>query len=73
MTSVIVQEGLLERLQGGAGTMSDKAMARAINVSIQTLQELKNGRAPSVENLASICEAFGLSFGDVATLKEVFS
>ena len=71
MASAIIRPGLLDRLQRFSGIESEAAMARAINVSQQTLTRLKAGDSPSMETVKNICEAFGLSIGEVACLKEV--
>jgi len=70
MSSMIIRPGLLDRLQKYSGIESDAAMARTINVSPETLSRLKVGKSPSADTIASIAEAFGLSVGEVATLKE---
>lgn len=70
MPIVIVRPGLLDRLQRFSGIESDAAMARTINTSQQTLTRLKKGESPSMQTIANICEAFGLSIGEVTTLRK---
>ena len=70
MASAVVRPGLLDRLQRFSGIESEAAMARTINTSQQTLARLKKGESPSMETIANICEAFGMSIGEVATIKK---
>jgi len=73
MSSVIIRPGLFDRLQKSSGIESEAAMARTINVSQETLSGLKNGESPSLETIASIVNAFGLSLGEVACLKRAMT
>lgn len=66
MASMKLRPGALERVQKLSGIQSDEAFARAVGVSMSTLNRSKNGHGDSVRLIAGIAHTFGYSLGEIA-------
>ena len=66
MASMQLRPGSLERVQKLSGIQSDEAFARAVGVSMSTLNRAKNGHGDSVRLIAGIAHTFGYSLGEIA-------
>ena len=66
MANMQLRPGALDRVQKLSGIQSDEAFARAIGVSLSTLNRAKNGHGDSVRLIAGIAHTFGYSLGEIA-------
>lgn len=61
MSSVVVVDGLHERLNDAAGSRSYKHLGELTGTNAESVRRYMQGQAPSVEFLSRLCEALGLS------------
>lgn len=70
MATAQLRTGIIDRVQKLSGIQSDEAFARAVGVSLSTLNRAKAGGGDSVRLIAGIAHTFGYGLGEIAVAVE---